>query len=370
MCAFVFPVLMNTDSRSILKFMLRCVSVIAPVILLLLAWYVLADPFKVLRHYDDYFPDPRLHKVRIGINKGLVTLTNFNDRLSEGRNYDSFIFGSSISCYYDARRWATIVEATSGDTLHPYHFDSSSETLMSMARKTDYLDRQGIGIRHALIVLDPIIMGADESDGPAYLDPPQLHDSFFETLKYHYTFFRAATNADFFKSYLPAGLRGKPSENGRNLLFERQPIIYDKITNQETIPQWDSLIRTDSRRFYLEHPLKEPPDHLSESFPVLNEERIKALERIKEVFDCHRTDYRIIIGPNRAKVTLNSQDLQVIWRIFSRDRVYDFSRSLAGMLEQDTMLYDNTHYRPPMAELLMRMAYEDEDSVRALRRSR
>ena len=87
-----------------------------------------------------------------------------------------------------------------------------------MARKIGYLDRNGIPVRHALIVLDPIILATEPTDGPAYLDPPQLHDSFMETIRYHYAYFRAAVNADFLKSYIPSCIKKQPLENGHNLL--------------------------------------------------------------------------------------------------------------------------------------------------------
>lgn len=350
--------------------MLRSMMVISIGLVIPIVWYIVADPFKAIRHYDCYFPDPNRQTARIGMNKGLVTLTNFNDRRKEGREYDSFIFGSSISIYYDAREWTSLLRQSMVDSMgsgfvppiHAYHFDSSSETLMSMARKLKYLDREGISIRHALVVLDPLIMAAEVSDGPAYLDPPHLHDSFLETVKYHYTFFRAATNADFFKSYIPSYFSDMPVENGRNMLFDRQPIVYDKSINQETLPEWDSIIRADSRKFYASHPLRKSPEGMSESAPVLTAERIRALECIKKVFDRHATDYQIIIGPNRSKVTLNRCDLKEFRRIFSPARVHDFSSSFASLLETDTMLYDNTHYRPPMAEIMMRRVYERDSN--------
>lgn len=351
--------------------MARSLLVISFGLIIPIVWYIVADPFQVLRHYDSYFPDPDAQPLRIGMNKGMVTLTNFNDRRKEGREYNSFIFGSSISIYYDAKKWAALLEEESAEdsigagVIWPYHFDSASETLMSMARKLQYLDSEGIPIRNALVILDPIIMATEVSDGPAFLDPPQLHDSFLETIKYHYTFFRAATNADFFKSYIPSSFSHLPVENGRNLLFERQPIVYDKTVNQETIPQWDSIISADSRKFYMEHPLKASPENTSESALVLTEKRVRALESIKKVFDRHSTDYQIIIGPNRSKITLNPSDLKVFRRIFGSDRIHDFSSSHTSFLETDTMLYDNTHYRPPMAEIMMRQVYLSEcDSSR------
>ncbi|MDE7410739.1 MAG: hypothetical protein K2M94_01715 [Paramuribaculum sp.] len=359
---------MNAVSKSILTFILRTLIVISPIILILLGWYIWADPFKVIRHYDCYYPEPAEYPARIGINKGIVTFTNFEDRIKEGHKYDSFIFGSSISCYYDAATWSALIKDSLRRTcfakgnenhisVNPYHFDSSGESLISLAKKVKYLDDNGIIIRHALIILDPVIMAANPSDSPGSIDPPQLHKNIFETIGYHYTFFRAATNADFFKSYIPGMVWNKPVKNGHNMVFERQPIKYDPLTNQETLQLWDSIIRTNPEKFYSRNPLNDSPIVYTERSPVLSEKKKEALERIAGIFSRHATDYHIIIGPNRAKITLNKSDLAEMQLIFESGRVHDFSTSHAPVLEADTMLYDNTHYRPPMAEIMMRQVY-------------
>ncbi|MDE7025806.1 MAG: hypothetical protein K2O88_08000 [Paramuribaculum sp.] len=346
---------MSAVTRSILLFMLKAVAVVLPVVAVAVAWYVNADPFKVLGHYDCYLPDPVKYPVRVGINKGLITVTNFHDRLAEGRNYDAFIFGSSVSCYYDARTWASLADTTG--LAGAYHFDSSGETLTAMADKVRYLHSIDQPIRYALVVLDPIIMAGDNTSGPAVVNPPQLHKSLCERIKYHYTFFRAATNADFFKSWIPYLLTGKAYANGRNLLFEPQPIVYDPAVNQEAIPQWDSVISVDPQAFYAEYPLIPSPDTVTVSPAVITPVKAEALRSIAEVFAAHGTDYKIIIGPNRNKVALNPADLQLMRQIFVPECVYDFSADMAYELECDTMLYDNTHYRPAYALRLMLRAY-------------
>lgn len=338
--------------------MLRAVVVVAPVLLVFAVWYIAADPFMALRHYDTYFPDYDRYPVRVGVNKGIATFANLTDRRAEGEEYNAFILGSSISCYYDAGTWASLL-AGGGctDSIHPYHLDSASETLRSMARKVRYLDANDIPVDYALVVLDPIIMGNPGGDSPAYLDPPVLHDGFAETLRYHYTFFRAATNADFLKNWIPARITGQPVDNGRNRLFEVQPIAYDPRTNQESIPLWDSIISADPGRFYAVHTLAEPPAHLTVQDALLTSERLEALRSIADMFSRRHTDYQIIVGPNRSGVTLNPRDLRQLQAIFGRERVHDYSATESWLLRCDTALYDNTHYRPYVATRLMRLTY-------------
>lgn len=346
---------MEKVTESIVRFMLKAVAVVLPVVAIAVVWYVSADPYKVLRSYDTYLPDPCRCPVRVGINKGLITVTDFEERVAGGARYNAFIFGSSVSCYYDARQWAALADTAGGASA--FHFDSSGETLTAMADKVEYLDREGHDIDYALVVLDPIVMTYNDNESPFTLAPPQLHKNIMERLKYHYTYFRAAVNADFFKSWLPYVVTRRAYANGHNLVFEPQPIVYDPSVNQESVPQWDSLIAADPARFYSQYPLIASPDSVTHSARVLDADRIAALRRVARVFDSQATDYQIIIGPNRRKIALNSDDLKLLKQIFDFNRVHDFSRSMAAALECDTLLYDNTHYRPSFSTLLMRRAY-------------
>lgn len=346
---------MNAVTKSILRFMLRSVAVVLPVVAIAVGWYVMTDPYMVLRQYDSYLLDPVENPVRVGINKGLITVTNYHQRVAEGRHYNAFIFGSSVSCCYDARLWAQLADSTG--CASAYHFDSSGETLSSMADKVEYLDRIGQPIKYALIVLDPIVMTYNDSSSPATVNPPQLHHNVLEWLKYHYTFFRAATNADFFKSWIPYKLTGRAWANGHNRVFEPQPIVYDPIINQESIPQWDSIITVNAREFYSRYPLAESPECVTESEVVLTRAKEEALHRVAKVFSRQGTDCQVIVGPNRLKVALNHRDLGVLQDIFGVGRVHDFSATMVKELECDTLLYDNTHYREPFATVLMRKVY-------------
>ncbi len=347
---------MNTVTKSIIHFILKTALVISPVLAAASLWYVIEDPYKVLRHYDCYLPDPDENPLRLGLNKEMITINNLNDRLAEGRIYDAFIFGSSVSCYYDALSWVSLADSTG--SAKPYHFDSSNESLLSLADKFEYLDRKDIAIKYALIVLDPVIMSKDKPDGPAEMETPMLDNSILNLARFHYNYFRAATNADFLKSWIPAQVNGKPYYGGRNMIFETQPIVHDPLTNQETIPQWDYMISQSPEKYYARHRLIESPDSVTTSDSAIDSRKADALRRVARIIKKHGTDYRIIIGPNRLKKALNPLDLQQMEEIFQACRIHDFSSSMAGMLECDTMLYDNVHYRPAFALHMMQTAYD------------
>lgn len=338
--------------RTPLGFMLKAALVALTVLAAAVAFYVIADPFMVIGRHD-YFPDPVREKLRISANKGMATVRNYERQVSQGREYNAFIFGSSISCYYDPAEWARIL----GGDVRPYHFDSSSETLTQMAQKVEYLHHKGQKIEYALVVLDPWVMQEHDEESPYMVSPPELDGTLMHRLKFYYTFFRASTNADFLKSYIYSNFTGEPSTVGRNRVYEEQPIVYDPVTNHESMPEWDSLIAHDPARFYAEHPLMSSPQKAVQAPVTIKDEYRDALERIARIFAADGTEYQVIIGPNRRKVTTNESDRRQLYALFGKDRVHDFSAILVDALECDTLLYDNVHYRPSFASRLLRAAY-------------
>lgn len=352
---------MNPQRQSIFRFIRQTLLVAIPPILPSVVFFLLVDPFKAVHAYtaSEYFPDPDRNPVRVSVNKGLASLAAFEHNMERCDTCNSFIFGSSISVYYDIDHWREKLD--SPENVRSMHFDSSSESIYSLSRKIAYIDSRVDELRNALIVLDPIIMATEENESPYAIDPPSLHpgDLLFR-LRYLYTFFRASTNADFFKNWMPYAIDGKTHDNAHNRLFEPQPIIYDSIRNQETIPEFDAIIRESPVAYYSMFPLMESPDTTSVSAPTLTSDKLKALHLIASVFRHHDTDYKIIIGPNRRKVVLNPADRDSLSAIFGADNVKDFSLSHAFRLQTDTLLYDNTHYRPCFAAELLDLAYPDK----------
>ncbi len=351
---------MSPTNRHILYFLRRTLLMASAIIVPFVVWYVCSDPFKVLYRYDEYFENPGTNKARIGINKGMVTVNTYMDNLRTDIVYNAFIFGSSISCYYNAYEWRELVgNQDSGETeINPFHFDSAGESPMSMARKIEYLDKIGAPIDYALIILDPIVMGNRELDSPFAIDPVEIHPGLQHFIKYHYTFFRASTNADYLKNLIASKITGRAANIGHNPIFESQPIIHDRFTNQESLPEWDSLISANPVQFYMDHPLLPPSHEVVASQPVITAEKRDAFNRIADILHRHNTDYQIIVSPNRRGISLSPDDLRILQGTFDPSRVHDFSTIYAADMHTDTLLYDNTHYRPPFASKMMHAVYD------------
>lgn len=341
------------ERRSILRFALKACLMVASVVVPALVYYAMVDPFKSVKHYDCYFDSPDAEPFRVGLNKGMVTVRNYEHQLEQGSKYNAFIFGSSISIYYDAEEWAQLL----GADAKPYHFDASAETLEHMADKVEYLHRRGQAIKYALVVLDPLVMDSPNTDKISDLNPPELSRNPLYWVKFHYLIFRAATNVNFLRSWLPARLCGTLHEYGSHPVFNPEPIIYDPLTNSERMPEWDRLICENPAAYARIRRIVPAPDSATVSAPILTPSRLEALRRVAAVFDAQGTDYQIIIGPNRMKVTLSPSDLPHFRRIFAPTRIHNHTHLYTPLTTTDTLLYDRTHYRPPFARQLLHLTY-------------
>lgn len=345
---------MHTTTRSIVRFMAATAAMAAPVLALFMAFYLIADPFNALRQPSTLFPAASGGSPTVGANKGAITISNFNKQLATGKTYNSFIFGSSISCCYDAREWAGLLD--DADSASPYHFDSSGESIESMAAKVAFRPP-----RHP-DAPRPHCPRPGGSTKPTRQQSVQHRPSAAASgplhwIRFHYTFFRAATNADFLKSYIPGLMLDSAVNNGRNPIFEVQPISYDPETNQETLPLWDSLIASQPEQFYSSHPLPPPATAPSEAPQAIDGPRLELLKQIAATFKTHGTDCKVIISPNRQKKFLNRADLKALGNLFGASQVHDFSLSESRLTETDSLFYDPIHYRPQLASHLLRLTY-------------
>lgn len=353
---------MAAVDRNIIRFILRALLMAVSVVLPFAVWYVCSDPFKVLYRYDEYYGKPELDSMWVGINKGMVTVNNYLDRVNSDSvsQPNAFIFGSSLSCYYNVDEWRKLLADSDSSRagIYPFHFDSSAESPMSMARKLRYLDSNSAPIDYALIVLDPVVLGMDDGKSPFAIDPVEIRPGVKHFLKYHYTFFRGATNADFLKSWAYSCITGHPDNIGHNIIYTAQPIENDRFTNQERMPLWDSVISVNPAEFYARYPLIPPPSGVTIGSPVITGKKADSFRTVAEILKEKHSDYQVIISPNRRGIALSPADRALLSDIFGAERVHDFSSSHVHYLEADTMLYDDIHYRAPLATMLLHETYE------------
>lgn len=330
-------------------FVLKALCVIAPVPLCLVLIYLWLDPFRVVKDYENYFADNDFY-----VNKEMVSVNTYLQNEASGRLCKSFIFGSSVSCYYPIADWLQYVQPDSV----AMHFDSSSETIWSMARKVDWLASR-TDIRHALIILDAHILANTEENTISTIPDPRLSDKPFSWARFHYKFFTSFADLNFLISYLPYLATGEKKQYGRSPIFETQNIVYDKSINEESIPDWDAEITCHPQTFAAKHvtPLK---DSIKPTVQrrLLVGSKLDAIESIANTLHKKNTDVMVIISPNRKGIVLNPIDETILVNLFGKDNVANLSQSmLAQATASDTLYYDDIHYRAPLARQYMKQAY-------------
>lgn len=298
------------------RFLIRILSFLGIPTLVLLAVYLITDPFKTLRPFSlQYFDET---------NRDYLSSELFL-RNDPQYHYNAFIFGSSRCCGFNTYHWKHYLP---GD-VRQYLFQAWSESLTGMEQKIDYLDKNGNAIDHAIVMLD--IPGSFSKE-----QSPQ------EVLSIkHYTFSgqpKLTFQAVFFTGFMlkPSKWISAITEYFRpaQTVFPTDTVSNDWKRDNQYVdiafqPQKDSLSDCSaiSKASFLKQIENLSDADLQISEPLINDDFLRQLMHIKAVFDRHHTDYRIVVSPAYCYTNpaINPKDLALLREIFGSDRVFDYS---------------------------------------------
>ncbi|NCX95504.1 MAG: hypothetical protein EBX41_03675, partial [Chitinophagia bacterium] len=136
------------------KIFIKLFFAAAPLILLML-FYVIQDPFKVVWHYNKFYEKEGI--VNVVLNNEYISTENFLNNY-KNYHYDSYIFGNSRSRNYEIEYWKTKI-----NTRYAYHFDASNENLYGIERKLAFLSNRNLPIKNALLVIDDEVLSSIEN---------------------------------------------------------------------------------------------------------------------------------------------------------------------------------------------------------------
>lgn len=312
-------------------------------------YYVILDPFKVIKHYEMYYqPDDF-----VSLNRGFVSTMHYINH-KDTFHYDSFIFGSSRSIAYYEEEWKKYIPKTSVC----YHFDESGGSVGSLYYKIKYIHEHGEHIRNALILCDFQSLSQTESEGILFTCPPILKEN-KDLLKFHKEFFLAFYDINFFRVYIDYKIHKeyKP-EMGWYFNNPKGRMGYNPINNElnwnkqeESIAK--GLYYNDERMKMFEN--AQFPGKIAGN--ALDDERKGMFREIKTVFELQKTNYRIIISPGFDQIKINPDDLQFLTDLFGKDNVYDFSGPNRWNADFHNY-YETSHYRPCVANEIMSIVYD------------
>lgn len=339
---------MTSEKRSILHFMGMVILYGLPPVLLLVALYAAFDPYGAVRKQTDFSSSEWEY------NRGMVCVRSYKRALQQGRPPDSFILGSSLAIYYPAEAWA--------EKLPPgariFHFDTSSQTIATLRRSIEYLDRSGADIDNALIILPVQVFGWEHKDGAPYIDPAEFHPELpAAKLEFQYRFLSEFFDRGFLRGYIPYLITGKAPSWESKLPLKKMRFCTDTLTNEEIYASVDSIIDRDGEKFYKSHGMEFDTSDIPHPLPrTISQKDIEHLIAIRDILRRHHTDYRVIIGPNRNTETLHPADEAVMRRIFGR-RYFNFVVPMRHLGSQRTTYYDGFHYRPFVARQILDSVY-------------
>lgn len=408
---------MNTpgeEGREVLKFagktLLLAMTLLVPWICL----YVWLDPVRVVRREAAFFPNPSGEPFREYEGRNImpaysandIMVRNLNAMRKRGIDYSGFIFGASISQNISIEDWRDAARIGDGEGL--MHFGNNGETLMSMANKFEYLDRAGIRIRHALIVLNAHSM-EQELNSISELRTPALFPGWKDKLihgsVFHLTGFRTVMSASYLSTYLASLLKdsvikvnGKSAMSASVLAFDRKrgeevSVTFERLRakgndalrkllplmNPDTIPSRypefnllaeDGIILqfpgyfANSRKVLYGEGLG---DYLLAGFPSTigasqskiehtRQRRLDAIRRIMGVMRRHQTDYKVLITPSRDKYTPLRADLEMLAKCFGNAHIADLSGKY-HLLRNEELMYDEFHFNPDAGRIFLNLAY-------------
>jgi hypothetical protein len=322
-------------------------SIPSILLILLVIWI---DFFKIFGFHDYYLTQ------KVGINREMVTTSTFN-HFREKEKYDSFIFGSSRSQAYKCKNWMSYLDNNS----KPFHFDASGEGIWGITKKVEYIDKLGDTIKNALIIIDRTGLEITyPRQGHLFVSMPCV--SKYSKAEYYLEFLKASLNLKFLLAYIDYSIFEAYREYMGYLITHSK---FNHIVNNRNCDiwyGWDKEIKTDSVGYYSKLIDKgifyeRPKSEISKCEVTTKE--IFLLNKIKNIFTKHNTNYKIIISPVYDQVPMEEEQVELLEQIFGQENIYNFSGK-NKFSDPINNFYETSHYKPFVANEIMNIIYIDK----------
>ena len=342
------------------RFIIKAFIFASPLVIILTV-SVLFDPFKVIYDYDEYYKGSF-----ISVNREFVCLKLY-ERNTKTIAYDSFIFGSSRSHAFQVKNWKTYLPPGSKG----FHFDASGEGVYGIFNKIHYIDETGGALSNALIVVDEDTLTQTKNrEGHLSISPPRLSKE--SPIEFYIEFFKPLLNLRFVIGYIDYSLF-RTNRDYMEYLFKRAK--YNHISDNSTgdlYYGYEKMIEEDKDGYY--NALKSKGVFYDRSKAERRQQPVSAAEKellikVKKILDKHKTDYRIVVSPAYDQVPLGNDHLQLLNDIFGSRRIYNYSGE-NRFTESMYNYYEDNHYRPLVANEIMREIYRVPKSTAKLQKGK
>ena len=334
-------------SNPVKEFILKALLICFP-FLLLFCLYVIADPFKVLYRYKNYYyPAERQSVV---LNRDMIT-TETLIRNYPVYEYDSYIFGNSRSYFYRTSEWGKLIGSTKC-----FHYNANDESLYGVVQKLKYLDRNNYLFENALFVFDiGLLKQTQPNKGHIFIKHPIYTNQSW--IEYQTEFLKSFYVPRFLISYFDYKISGKFKGYMKQVMNDNI-YDYDIEHNELFLNEVEDKIKSDSigfynkkRKIFYERSVEEKL-----SLVIIKEEQELLLGQMAEILKKSNISFRIIISPLYDQKKISPIDKEYLMKLFGANRVFDFSGKNQFTIPLNHY-YENSHYRPSVATQLMKISY-------------
>ena len=337
------------DERSITsRFALKLAVLLIPFIIIL-GIYLHDDPFMVLKQYKEYNSTVVLDEDYVGWQ----IFVNNRSKIA----FNSFIMGNSCTMAFQCHEWEKHLKAGKAIRL-----PGCAESIMSIYKKLAALDKLGAPINNILMIIDKTSLeNCQLSLSHTGILPHTI--SGISKFKFQEMFCQSFFYPSFLIPYLDYKITHKyrPYMNGVINPYGR----IRESDNNDAINPREKMIEEEGEKYWInrEHEFQKKRDKnyrdgkYKEDFPVLYENQINILTKIKDILVRNNSSIKIIISPDYNQVSINKKDIEVLNNIFGENNVFDFT----GINEYTNDIhnyYEKTHYRPILGERLMNKIYK------------
>lgn len=330
------------------QFIKRCIyfSLIGIIPLLtLFSLYIYFDPFRVLRHYNDYsYP-------YVIPNRDYISTTMFINNY-KNYNYNSFILGSSRTLAFRPNSWRNYLS----DSDTPFMFDASGESIYGIYTKLKFLDSLNIEIKNTLIILcrDVTFSNSENHKGHLFIKDPLTSGE--SSLSFHLTFLKAYLSKKFLFNFYSYKIIGtyKPYMSG---YIENRKITFDTLTNEINIIDQETEIIENPNEYYAKRKglFYERAGEKIDSIQRINKKQIFMLMEIKRILEKNNTNYKIILSPLYEQIKFNPTDLTLLRNVFGNN-LFDFSGK-NSFTDNMINFYETSHFRPCVGDSILKIIY-------------
>ena len=215
-------------------------------------------------------------------------------------------------------------------------------------------------ISHALIVLDfSILSHLEEIKGHLTISHPVLsHKSW---IPFQLEFFKSFLNRYFLIAYFDYKLSNHINDYMTEgyLLSDNKSVVTEKY-NEEKYTYFENIIKKDPSKFYTNKKMLKfyKRDSVQKfSLKVIYESQYKMLKEISEILKKNKTEIKVIISPLYDQLKFDKSDYEILCDIFGKQNVFDFS-GINFITNDYHNYYENSHYRPHVADYIMKEIYK------------